>query len=106
MGGGGGRILCVRLVFTIHLQYISTHQSYTYTLIAKPTQYDTGDQNIGKSISWITAGCDLLHAGRHKIHPVGMPAFPALWGTLTIPSVRLTCIACFLPISQSILNRF
>ena len=26
--------------------------------------------------------------------------------TGTIPAVRLTCIACFSPISQSILNRF
>ena len=24
----------------------------------------------------------MLHAGRHKIHPVGMPAFPAQWRTL------------------------
>ena len=27
------------------------------------------------------------YAGRHKIHPVGMPAFPALWGTLLPGSV-------------------
>ena len=32
---------------------------------------------------------------------------PDTWNAAkTIPAVRLTCIACFLPISQSILNRF
>ena len=81
-GGEVARIFCLHFVFTVHRQYIRAHQSYT--LIAKPTQYDTGDQNIGLSTSWITAGCDLLHAGRHKIYPVGLPAFPALWGTLIL----------------------
>ena len=87
MGGGWLHVSCVYIfVFTVHWQYIRAHQSYTYTLIAKPTQwaYDTGDQNIGLSTRWITAGCDLLHAGRHEIHPVGMPAFPSLWGTLHV----------------------
>ena len=87
-GDYGGRWLhlsCVYIfVFTVHRQYVRAHQSFMDTLIAKPTQYDTGNQNIGESTKWITAGCDLLHAGRHKIHPVGMPAFPALWGTLII----------------------
>ena len=43
------RILCVHFVFTVHSQYIRAHQShsYTYTLIAKPTQYEAGDRNIG-----------------------------------------------------------
>ena len=46
-GGGikGGSRLCVHFVLTVHRQYIRAHQSYTDKLIAKPTQYDTGDRN-------------------------------------------------------------
>ena len=48
--GGWLHVSCVYIfVFTVHRQYayIRAHQSYTYSLIAKPTQYDTGDRNIG-----------------------------------------------------------
>ena len=43
---------------------------------------NTGWQTIGKSTILITAGWNLLHAGRYKIHLVGQPALPVLWGTL------------------------
>ena len=43
MGGEGvvTPILCVHFCVHWHRQYIRAHQSYTDTLIAKPTQYDT-----------------------------------------------------------------
>ena len=37
----------VYILCSLYTGNIRPHQSYTYTLIAKPTQDDTGDRNIG-----------------------------------------------------------
>ena len=44
--------------------------------------------------------------GHDVIHDVGCFSFPKAEYRVSIPAVRLTCIACFSPISQSFSTDF
>ena len=49
-GGGGGLHVYVYILCSLYTGNIRAHQSYTDTLIAKPTQYDTRGMRLATGI--------------------------------------------------------